>query len=166
MNPVLLDDVWLRKGISVIWDNSMLTKLVRNNRAVSLREFFSYYKSNWPEENMHFINEEMLLVAGLDAALDTLDAQSAEEWVTSEVYERIYDFQNWAEGQYALVFWMSQKGRWKEQIESSRYTWLCDGKDRGKEIELGRGIWNGAQLSVSRIESESRWIGLFLARIS
>lgn len=166
MNLILLDDVWLRKGISVIWDNPVLAKLVKENRAISLREFFSYYENGWPDDEMPFINNDLLLVAGLDAALDTLEAQDAEEWVTQEVYKRIYDFQNWAEGQNALVFWMSKQDRWKEHLENNRYTWLCDGKDRGKEIELGSGIWNGAQLSVRRIESDSRWIGLFLDRIS
>lgn len=166
MNPILLDDVWQRKGISVIWDNSVLAKLVKGNRAISLREFFSYYENGWPDDDMPFINNDLLLVAGLDAALDTLEAQNAEEWVTQEVYKRIYDFQNWAEGQCALVFWMSKQDRWKEHLENNRYTWLCDGKDRGKEIELGSGIWNGAQLSVRRIESDGRWIGLFLDRIS
>ena len=166
MNPILLDDVWQRKGISVIWDNPVLAKLVKDNRAISLREFFSYYENSWPDDDMPFINNDLLLVAGLDAALDTLEAQNAEEWVTQEVYKRIYDFQNWAEGQYALVFWMNKQDRWKEHLENNRYTWLCDGKDRGKEIELGSGIWNGAQLSVRRIESDGRWIGLFLDRIS
>lgn len=166
MNPILLDDVWQRKGISVIWDNPVLAKLVKDNRAISLREFFSYYENSWPDDEMPFINNDLLLVAGLDAALDTLESQNAEEWVTQEVYKRIYDFQNWAEGQSALVFWMSKQDRWKEHLESNRYTWLCDGKDRGKEIELGSGIWNGAQLSVRRIESDGRWIGLFLDRIS
>ena len=166
MNPILLDDVWQRKGISVIWDNPVLAKLVKDNRAISLREFFSYYENSWPDDDMPFINNDLLLVAGLDAALDTLEAQNAEEWVTQEVYKRIYDFQNWAEGQSALVFWMSKQDRWKEHLESNRYTWLCDGKDRGKEIEMGSGIWNGAQLSVRRIESDGRWIGLFLDRIS
>lgn len=166
MNPVLLDDVWQRKGISVIWDNPVLAKLVKDNRAISLREFFSYYENSWSNNDMPFINNDLLLVAGLDAALDTLEAQNAEEWVTQEVYKRIYDFQNWAEGQYALVFWMSKQDRWKEHLENNRYTWLCDGKDRGKEIELGSGIWNGAQLSLQKIESDGRWIGLFLDRIS
>lgn len=166
MNPILLDDVWQRKGISVIWDNPMLAKLAKDNRAISLREFFSYYGNSWPDGDMPFINNNLLLVAGLDAALDILEARNAEEWVTQEVYKRIHDFQNWAEGQYALVFWMSKKNRWKEHLENNRYTWLCDGKDRGKEIELGSGIWNGAQLSVRRIESDNQWIGLFLDRIS
>ena len=166
MNPILLDDVWQRKGISVIWDNTILAKLVKDNRAISLREFFSYYENGWPDDDMPFINSDLLLVAGLDAALDTLEAQNAEEWVTQEVYKRIYDFQSWAEGQYALVFWMTKQDRWKEHLENNRYTWLCDGKDRGKEIELGSGIWNGAQLSLQKIESDNRWIGLFLDRIS
>ena len=166
MNPILLDDVWQRKGISVIWDNTILAKLVKDNRAISLREFFFYYEKGWPDDDMPFINNDLLLVAGLDAALDTLEAQNAEEWVTQEAYKRIYDFQGWAEGQYALVFWMTKQDRWKEHLENNRYTWLCDGKDRGKEIELGSGIWNGAQLSLQKIESDNRWIGLFLDRIS
>ncbi len=165
MNPTLHDDVWLRKGISVLWDSEILRDLVIEDKFISLREFFSFYEQGWPDE-LPFIDGNLLLVAGLDAALDTLDAHNAEEWVTSEVYKCIYDFQTWAEGQYALVFWMSNDDRWKEHIEDNTYTWLCDGKDRGKEIELGRGIWNGAQLSVRRIESNDRWIGLFLDRIS
>ncbi len=32
MNLILLDDVWQRKGISVIWDNPVLAKLVKDNR--------------------------------------------------------------------------------------------------------------------------------------
>lgn len=166
MSSILLDNVWQRTGISVIWDNPVLAKLVKNNRAISLREFFLYYENSWPENEMPFINNDMLLVAGLDAALDTLEAQNAEEWVTQEVYKRIYDFQIWAQGQYALVFWMSKQDRWKEHLENNRYTWHCDGKDKGKEIELGSGIWNGAQLSVRKIETDNRWIGLYLNRIS
>ena len=166
MNSSLYDTVWQRKGISVIWDNSILTELIKNNRVISLREFFIYYEKGWPEDEMPFINNDLLLVAGLEAALDTLESSTAEEWVTAVVYKCIYDFQAWAEGEYALVFWMSKADRWKEHIEENRYTWLCDGKDRGKEIELGRGIWNGAQQSVQRVESDGHWVGLFLKRIS
>jgi len=166
MSSNLLDDVWLRKGTSVLWDNKILTGLLKNNRVISLREFFFYYEKGWPEEEMPFINDDLLLVAGLDAAIDTLEASNAEEWVTQEVYKRIYDFQNWAQGEYALVFWMSQKDRWKEHLDTNRYTWLCDGKDRGKEIELGSGLWNGAQRSLLKIETENRLVGLYLDRIS
>lgn len=166
MNPILYDDVWKRKGVSVLWDNSTVAQLIKNNRAISLREFFSFYDQSWSDSAMPFINGDLLLVAGLDASLDTLESETAEKWVTQEVYKRIYDFQIWAQGQYSLVFWMSKQDRWKEHIEDNRYTWICDGKDRGVEIELGSGIWNGAQLSVRKIEAEKRWIGLFLDRIS
>ena len=166
MNQVLKDSVWQRKGISVLWDNPTLTELVDGNRAISLREFFSYCQQGWPDEIMPFINDDMLLVAGLDAALDTLSAEDAEQWVTTKVYECIYDFQQMAQGQYALVFWMSQKERWKEHVENNHHTWICDGKDKGKEIELGSGIWNGAQQSVRPIETENRFIGYYLDRIS
>ena len=165
MSTNLLDNVWQRKGVSVIWDNVVLSELLESNKAMSLREFFVCYENNW-ENEMPLIDDKMILVAGLDAAIDAMESSEAEEWVTREVYKRIYEFQNWAEGQYALIFWMSNKERWKERIDSSRYTWVCDGKDRGKEIELGSGIWNGAQKSVRKIEIENRIVGLFLDRIS
>ena len=166
MNPVLHDTVWQRKGVSVLWDNKSLTELVKDNRAISLREFFSFYEQGWPDENIPFINDDLLLVAGLDAALDTLSAADAEEWLTKDVYKIIYEFQSWAEGQYALVLWMSKEDRWKEHLEDNRFTWICDARDRGKEIEIGSGIWNGAQQSVRRIEVEGRKVGLYLDRIS
>ncbi len=165
MSTNLLDNVWQRKGVSVIWDNIVLSELLESNKAMSLREFFVHYENNW-ENEMPLIDDNIILVAGLDAAIDAMESSEAEEWVTREVYKRIYEFQNWAEGQYALIFWMNNKERWKEQIDSSRYTWVCDGKDRGKEIELGSGIWNGAQRSVRKIEIENRIVGLFLDRIS
>lgn len=166
MSMNLIDNVWQRKGVSVIWDNMVLAELLNSNRAISLREFFVLYDQNWPESDMPLIDDNLLLVAGLDAAIDAMESSEAEEWVTKEVYKRIYEFQNWAEGQYALVFWMSNQDRWKEHIDTIRFTWVCDGKDRGKEIELGSGIWNGAQRSVRKIESENRVVGLFLDRIS
>lgn len=166
MNPTLTDTVWQRKGISVLWDNAILTKLITDGEAISLRDFFFLYKNNWPEDKIPFIKDKMLLVAGLDSALDSLNASDSEEWVNSEVYSCIYDFQSWAEGEYALVLWMNEQDRWKEHVDDSRFTWICHGKDKGKEIELGSGIWNGAQKSIQRIEIDNRCIGLYLERIS
>jgi hypothetical protein len=166
MNPILQDTVWLRKGISVLWDNKVLTEMITNGNAISLREFFSLYEQNWPDNEIPLIDENLLLVAGLDAALDSLSAEDSEEWVNQEVYRCIYDFQSWSEGEYALVLWMTDQHRWKEQVSENRYTWICDGKDKGKEIDLGSGIWNGAQKSIQRIEVEGRCIGLYLERIS
>jgi hypothetical protein len=166
MNSILTDSVWQRKGISVLWDSKMLTQLNSKSQVISLRHFFLFYENGWPETVMPFINERQLLVAGLDAALDALPAEEAEHWVKSEVYQKIYDFQNFAEGQYALTFWMTDQNRWREQFSENKYYWLCSGKEKDKQIDLGTGIWNGAQKSVRQIETDSRWIGLYLDRIS
>ena len=166
MTPILTDTVWQRKGISVLWDNKMLTKLNLKSQAISLKQFFSFYEKGWPEDIMPFINERLLLVAGLDVALDALSADDAEHWVKNQVYPIIYDFQNFAEGQYSLTFWMTDQSRWIEQFSENKYYWLCSGKDKNKEIDLGTGIWNGAQKSVRQIELDTRWIGLYLDRIS
>lgn len=166
MNAILNDSVWLRRGISVLWDNKELIELLSRGRTISLREFFCFYEQKWPEDQIPFIDGDTLLVTGLDAALDTLDAKEAEEWSIKEVSKRIYAFQSWASTGYALVFWMSDEKRWKKNLDEDRYTWRCDGKDRGEKIELGQGIWGGAQSDVRRIEIKGRPIGLYQDRIS
>lgn len=166
MNIILTDTVWLRRGISILWDSKMLTRLNSNSQVVSLRAFFSFYEKGWPETLMPLINDRLLLIAGLDAALDTLPSEEAEYWVKNEVYPKIYDFQNFTEGQYAITFWMTDQSRWKEQPAENKYYWLCSGKEKHKEIDLGTGIWNGAQKNVRQIQMDSRWIGLYLDRIS
>ena len=159
MNESLTDSVWKRKGVSVLWDNNILKELVKQQQAISLKEFFNLYDNGWPESSP-FINDDMLLIAGLDSALSTLSSQEAEEWMINQVYPKIYDFHQWAEGQYALVFWMPDSKRWRENIENNRYFWIIDGMSKGTEIELGNGIWNGAQKSLRKIESNGSWLGL------
>lgn len=164
MNSPLTVDVWQRKGISVLWDSKTLTQLNCASQVISLRQFFTFYEEKWPED-MPLIKGDMLLVAGLDAALDTLSAEESQDWLNKDVLDMILDFQKWAQGENALIFWMSDQNRWKEHYDN-KYTWFCDGKDKGLSIDIGIGLWNGAQQSVRHIENEGKWLGLYLERIS
>ena len=71
----------------------------------------------------------------------------------------------------ALVFWMPDQGRWKEDVTTSTFHWCLAGKYDAQVFPLGQCIWNGAQKDVRRIESASggknnEWLGLYLERIS
>ncbi|MCZ5739990.1 hypothetical protein O5290_26190 [Escherichia coli] len=70
---------------------------------------------------MPLLNDDGLYVAGLDVAVDALSPEDALEWLESEIYEMIYDFQNHADA--ALIFWMPDQGRWKEDLTTSTYHW-------------------------------------------
>jgi hypothetical protein len=168
VSGVLTDDKWKRRGVSVLWCGNTLAKLKAANRVVSLRQFVGFYEAGWPED-MPLLNDDGLYVAGLDVAVDALSPEDAIEWLESEIYEMIYDFQNHAEA--ALVFWMPDSGRWKEDVFSNSYQWCLAGKYDAQLFPLGNCIWNGAQKDVRRIESpvagkNNEWLGLYLERIS
>ncbi len=169
MSGVLTDDKWKRRGISVLWCGNTLAELNAASQVVSLRQFIAFYEAGWPDD-MPLVNDDGLYVAGLDVAVDALSPDDALEWLESDIYEMIYDFQNHADA--ALVFWMPDQGRWKEDVTTSNYHWCLAGKYDAQVFPLGQCIWNGAQKDVRRIESSldgkknNEWLGLYLERIS
>ena len=83
MNP-LIDNVWQRKGVSVIWDVESLAALGPLSDAVSLREFFQWDSEGWKEGSEHAkpsADISRLVVAGLEAALDAMSPDDAMEWM-------------------------------------------------------------------------------------
>lgn len=171
MNPPLTDDVWIRRGVSVLWDGQTLARLAAAPRAVSLRRLFTLSDAGWPEEEIRFIDDTALLVAGLDAALDALDPDEAEDWLGQSLYPRIVDFQTAFDGQCALIFWMADRARWCENSAEGVFDWHLAGRHKGRLLPLARCLWDGAYLGVRRIEETApggklRWIGLYLQRIS
>lgn len=142
MNDVLTNDKWKRRGISVLWCGKTLAELNAASQVISLRQFIGYYEAGWPDD-MPLLNDDGLYVAGLDVAVDALSPEDALEWLESEIYEMIYDFQNHADA--ALIFWMPDQGRWKEDLTTGTYNWCLAGKYDAQMFPLGKCIWNGAQ---------------------
>ena len=103
MSDVLTNDKWKRRGVSVLWCGKTLAELNAASQVISLRQFIGYYEAGWPDD-MPLLNDDGLYVAGLDVAVDALSPEDALEWLESEIYEMIYDFQNHADA--ALIFWM------------------------------------------------------------
>jgi hypothetical protein len=166
MNEVLRDDVWKRRGISVLWDGETLTQLDAAPRVISLRRFFELYEAGWPEEDIPFINDDAVMVAGLDVMIDSLEPDEAIDWIEQQVYSKIQNFQSSLD-QCALIFWMADKGRWKENVSENSYDWWLSGKYKDDTFPIGRCIWNGAQNDVRRIEPrQGQWLGLYHPRIS
>lgn len=165
MNPPLKDNVWERHGINILWDGDTLTRLQAADKVISLRRFFELYEASWPEDDIPFINDSALVVAGLDVLIDSLEPELALEWLEQQVYSKIHDFQSVFD--CALIFWMAEKDRWKENPSHNSYEWLLSAKFKNQLFPIGRCIWNGAQSDVSHIENQQgQWIGLYLHRIS
>ncbi|MHB8523254.1 MAG: 5'-nucleotidase [Limisphaerales bacterium] len=174
MNPDLHDNSWMRGGTSLLWDADALKGICPAESVRSLRELLRLYQSGWPEGALKLINERTLVVAGLEAAMDTFAPEQAVEWLEKTVYPAILDFQEEvADGgrEAALIFWLADSKRVFPKASENTYHWHCSGEHRQESIPIGRCIWNGAEGSVRRIitlnkEKKEVHVGLFHPRIS
>ena len=171
MSEPLLDDVWKRRGINILWDGGTLTAMDAAKKVISLRHFFELYQDGWPDDEMPWIEDDALMVAGLDVAIDAMTPEESELWIEQQVYTKIQDFQSAFDSQASLIFWKADQNRWHESTGEVEYHWHLAGKFNDPLLPIGRCIWIGAQSGVRLIEKNdssgnSRWIGLHHNRIS
>jgi hypothetical protein len=174
MSPDLLDKTWMSCGISLLWDAEALNEIITPEYVRSLREFLRLHQAGWPDDALKLINNRVLVIAGLEAAMDTLNPQEAVDWLEQNIYPAVRDFQdNVADGggEAALIFWFADANRIWHRAADNTHHWHCSGEHQRQSIPIGRCIWNGAESSVRKIvavalDKKHRHIGLFLRRIS
>lgn len=172
--PDLHDNNWTRCGISLLWNADALNQICPADTVRSLREFLRLYRVGWPEDALKLANRRAMVIAGLEAAMDTLDPENAILWLEKTVYPAILDFQEEVAdggGEAALIFWLADGTRVFYHPSDNTYNWFCSGEHRKQSIPIGRCIWNGAEGSVRRIivtnsEKKPTHVGLFQQRIS
>ena len=174
MNADLHDDTWIRCGTSLLWDAAALNGICPAESVRSLREFLRLHQAGWPEGELALIDNRTLVIAGLEAAMDTLHPDEAVGWFERMVYPAVLDLQeNVADGgrEAGLILWLADRNRIFHHAAENTYHWHCSGAYRQRSIPLGRCIWNGAETSVRRImttnaDKKQIWAGLFNPRIS
>ncbi len=174
MGPPLLDDIWARCGISLLWDADQLRRLCQPQQVVSLRRFLQLYAAGWPEDQLALVNERVLVTAGLESCIDALSPNDACEWLERTVYPAIVSYQRevgGGGGQAALILWFVDHGRLVHQTSDDTYYWHCGTEYKGQRIPLSRCLFNGAQHDLRRIhilgeKKVEHWVGLYHPRIS
>ena len=170
----LLTDVWTRRGISLLWDADSLAKVCLPQQVISLRRFLELHRLGWPEAQLPLVNDKVLVVAGLESAIDALPPEDASDWLEQTVYKAIISYQREVAdggGQAALVFWITEFRRLDPQTSEDAYNWHCGTEFKGQLIPLSRCLFNGAQHDLQRIhvvdgKKAEHWIGLYHPRIS
>lgn len=172
--PPLHDDVWTRRGISLLWDADALAGICTVQQVVSLRRFLELGSRGWPEGDLPLINDRVLVAAGLESAMDALPPDQAGEWLERVVYPAIISYQREVAdggGQAALVFWIAEHRRLNYETSDDTYYWHCGTEYKGQQIPVSRCLFNGAQRDLQRLQNapgkrSEEWIGLFHPRIS
>jgi hypothetical protein len=158
MSPDLLDKTWMSCGISLLWDAGALNEICAPESVRSLREFVRLHQADWPEDALKLINNRVLVVAGLEAAMDTLNPLQAVDWLEQNIYPAVRDFQdNVADGggEAALIFWFADANRIWHRAADNTHHWHCSGEHQRQSIPIGRCIWNGAESSVRKVVTVS-----------
>lgn len=165
------DSSWVKKGMSLLWDSSALSKVIASGEALSLRQFF-LLAQDWPDD-LPSAQGNAVVVVGLEAALDCLSPNDAETWLESSIRPTLLGFQSHYQGQAGLHFWLpGGRQRIVPSFASNSYAWSGP-SPASRNVPLGRLLWSGAESEALRIvESGSKdpdglsWLGLHHRRVS
>jgi hypothetical protein len=163
----LLDTVWRRRGVSWIWDDVSLNTVAKPGEVLSLRQFVRS-DGHWPDDPPSN-NGSTMVVAGLDACLDLLAPEEADEWLANDFKRVILSFQDNYQGDAALVFWLpGGQRRIKTQPANDAVIWRCGAPHGDQQIEFGRILWGEAREYPQEIlrPEAAKSVGLFHLRIT
>lgn len=163
----LLDTVWQRRGTSWLWDEEARNLVCHAHEVCSLRQFLRMV-SNWPED-LPSNGGNTLVVAGLDASLDLLNVDDAEQWLGDVIKDAILSFQEHYQSETALIFWLpGGHSRIKVHAASDAVSWQCAAPHTGHTLDFGRILWGEAREYPQEIllPSASKAAGLFHLRIT
>lgn len=176
MKPPLTDDIWKRRGVSVVWDAETLASVCTPGQVVSLHRFLALNAAGWPEAECEplMVNDgRTLVVAGLESAIDALPPAEAEAWLCEVVYKAMTEYQREvARGstEASLILWIADPKRIEFKTSDDTHYWHCGTGHNGQAIPLSRCLFNGAQGGRQRIQGSDKkddlGVGLYLQRIS
>jgi hypothetical protein len=161
-------------GVSLIWNIAALKNVHTIRDFVSLYQFFQQYNGNWEHIDDVLLNRKTLVVAGLDAAMDTFeDIETLTSFLEQTLHSAIRSYQHEVAdggGEAGLIFYFANPKRFKRvSVASQEFVWKTN--INSNDIPLTRLIYNGAWQDVKIIyktsdSNKDNPDGLYLRRIS
>jgi hypothetical protein len=170
----LHDSIWTRRGITLLWDAEALANVCSPNQVVSLRQFLYLHALGWPEDKMFLINDQVMVVAGLENALDVIGPNEGPDWVRDIIYQALISFQSdVADGGNgaAVILWFTDGSRFQSKASDDSYEWKCLAGNNTEMLPIGRCLFNGAEKDLQEVffkgaNTQSKRVGLYHPRIS
>lgn len=168
--PLVNDDLWKRRGISLLWDGDSLNSLCKSDQVISLRQFRQLHDGGWDEDDLPLIDDATLVVAGIESCIDALPPEKATEWLENVMYRAMVSYQSEVAdggGQASLIFWFVDPRRLSYLTSDDQWSLHCGGEFKGQQIPIGRCLFNGAAKDLREIHDASgNKLGLYHPRIS
>ena len=146
----MTSSTWLRRGSSVVFSSELLGQLISDAAMISVRDALGWMKS-WPKSVPN--NAQTVLVSGLEAVIELMNQQDAEEFLCTKIKPFIQEFQSrW--DSVGLVFSFGC-GPGKFRLGTFEdVLFKCPG---GVEIKLSDSLWNGtARRDMCQIMVENK----------
>lgn len=162
-----LSTVWQRSGTSWIWDEEARNQVCAAAEVLSLRQFLQL-PGRWPDD-LPSNEDRTMVVAGLEGSLDLLSPEDAEAWLGDGIKDAILSFQDYYQGEAALVFWLpSGQGRIKWHPATDSIEWRCAAPYNDDLLAFGRILWGEANEYPQEIllREGAKPAGLFHLRIT
>lgn len=162
-----LSTVWQRSGTSWIWDEEARNQVCAAAEVLSLRQFLQL-PGRWPDD-LPSNEDRTMVVAGLEGSLDLLSPEDAEAWLGDGIKDAILSFQDYYQGEAALVFWLpSGQGRIKWHPATDSIEWRCAAPHNDGLLAFGRILWGEANEYPQEIllREGAKPAGLFHLRIT
>jgi hypothetical protein len=135
-----IDTVWQRRGTSWVWDEEARNQVCAASEVWSLRQFLQAV-GRWPDD-LPSNGNQALVVAGLEGCLDLMTPSDAEAWLGDSYKKAVLSFQDFYQGNAALVFWTPSGGaRVKINAATDAVLWKCAAPFLDSQLEFGRLIW-------------------------
>jgi hypothetical protein len=168
--PPLLHDIWMRRGLSLLWGATALAK-VKPAEILSLRSLFHMAEAGF-SDLLPSNGGRLVVATGLEGALDALTPDDAEEWVKNSIRPVLDRFQQEKHGDCALCFWLpSGQARIIARPASAEYRWRLPTGHGDKTLPLSELVFSGADDDLQEIverlpEGAGACIGLYHPRVS
>lgn len=134
----MTSEAWKRGGSSLVWMPELLSPLIATGKAVSLREALGWTNA-WPAEPPGGL--PTVLIGGLQAALEVCGPQQGFDLLRKHVKPMLREAQSqWP--QVGIVLGLTGPANVFRVDEETNFVLLK--LPGGGEVELTRGLWNGA----------------------
>ena len=161
------NDVWKRKGSSVIFDQQSLAPFISSDAMISLRVFLQWQGRLPPDPP---VPDRTILISGLETVLETLHPEEANDFLIRRIRPLIIDIQNrWTNT--GVVFGFSTHPKAFEETSLNEEV-LFKRRDK-KNVRLSDGLWDGsATVNMKRVVTDDtqanneKTVGYYVARIS
>lgn len=135
----MTSSAWQRRGSSVVFHPQLLGPLIHDGCLISLRTALGWLK-DWPADPPG--NGSTVLVGGLEAVLEVMEPEEAEEFLRARMRRWVCEFQSQWDGR-GLVFGFGCSAKRFKQDAYGNVQFAVPG---GHMVHLSESLWNGSAL--------------------